>query len=100
MVSDISFVKIENPRQSPRYFANLLPDLIVEIKSQSDRIQPLENKILQFIALATEIGMLIDSDKETVTIYYCDERQLLVLGADMITIPELLLDSLCPPMFD
>lgn len=88
---DVSFVKAERLRQSPRYFASLLPDLTVEIKSQSDRIKRDENKILQFLALGTEIGMLIDPDKETATIYYRDDRQQVVLGnGDAITIPDLL----------
>ncbi len=93
----------------------MLPDLAVEIKSQSDapkeplreRIKPLEEKILQFLALGTEIGMLIDPDKETVTIYYRDNRQPLMLGnGDAIAIPELLpgwdvpVEELWPPVFE
>jgi len=82
-------------------------DLTVEIKSQSDRIKPLEEKILQFLALGTEIGMLIDPDKETVTIYYRSGQQPVVLGnGDTITLPELLpgwsvlVSELWPPVFD
>lgn len=104
---DVSFVKAERLRQSPRYFASLLPDLTVEIKSQNDRIKRDENKILQFLALGTEIGMLIDPDKETVTIYYRDDRQQVVLGnGDTISIPDLLpgwevaVESLWPPVFE
>lgn len=104
---DVSFVSSERLRKSPRYFAQMLPDLTVEIKSQSDHIKPLEEKILQFLALGIEIGMLIDPDKETVTIYYRSGQQPAVLGnGDTITLPELLpgwsvlVSDLWPPVFE
>ena len=49
---DVSFVRAARLRQSSRYFGELVPDLVVEIKSQSDRIKPLEKKINNFIELA------------------------------------------------
>jgi Uma2 family endonuclease len=85
----------------------MLPDLAVEIKSQSDRIKPLEEKILKFLEMGTQAGMLIDPDEETVTIYYRDDRSKVVLGnGDAIAIPELLpgwevlVESLWPPVFE
>src|SRR4028118_740263 len=42
---DVSFVRAARLRQSPRYFGELVPDLVVEIKSQSEIIKPLEKKI-------------------------------------------------------
>ena len=88
---DVSFVLAERMRRSPRDFANLVPDLMVEVKSKSDRIKPLEEKILQFLELGTQVGMLVDPDKQTVTIYYRDDRQPTVLGnGDIITVAELL----------
>ncbi|OBQ32470.1 MAG: hypothetical protein AN487_22285, partial [Anabaena sp. CRKS33] len=66
---DVSFVSAARLRQSPRYFGELVPDLVVEIKSQSHRIKPLVNKILNLIKLGAIIGILIDPDEETVTVY-------------------------------
>lgn len=104
---DVSFVLAERLRQSPRYFAQMLPDLMVEIKSQSDRIQPLEEKILQFLTLGTQVGILIDPDEETVSISYRDGRPKVVLGnGDVVKVPELLpswsvpVESLWPPVFE
>jgi Uma2 family endonuclease len=104
---DVSFVCADRLRRSPRYFAEMLPDLAVEIKSQSDRIKPLEEKILKFLELGTQVGMLIDPDEETVTIYYRDDRSKVVLGnGDAIAIPsllpgwEVLVESLWPPVFE
>lgn len=92
---DVSFVSAERMRRSPRDFANLVPDLMVEVKSKSDRIAPLEEKILQFLELGTQVGMLIDPDKQTV-----------MENGDEIAIPDLLpswlvsLSELWHPVFD
>lgn len=103
---DVSFVLAERLRQSPRYFAQMVPDLTVEIKSQSDRIQPLEQKILQFLALGTQVGMLIDPDEETVTVYYRDGAKIVWGNSNVVEVPELLpgwsvpVSELWPPVFD
>jgi Uma2 family endonuclease len=59
---DVSFVRAARLRQSPRYFGELVPDLVVEIKSQSDRIKSRETKVLKFIELGAVVGILIDPD--------------------------------------
>ena len=41
-------VRAARLRQSPRYLGELVPDLVVEIKSQSEIIKPLEKKIKNF----------------------------------------------------
>lgn len=66
---DVSFVRAARLRQSPRYFGELVPDLVVEIKSQSDRIKPIETKVLKLIDLGAVVGIAIDPDEETVTVY-------------------------------
>lgn len=104
---DVSFVSAERLRRSPRYFAQMVPDLAVEIKSQSDLIKTLEEKVLNFLELGTQVGLLIDPDEETATIYYRDSRDPVVLyNGDVLAIPELLpgwempVESLWPPVFE
>lgn len=103
---DVSFVIAERLRRSPRGFADLIPDLMVEIKSKTDRIKPLETKIQQFLSLGTQVGMLIDPDKEIVTIYRQGAQAKMLTNKDMLTIPDLLPDwgvavtELWPPVFD
>lgn len=87
---DVSFVTADRLKQSKRYFAELVPDLVVEIKSQSDRLKPLREKILSFIELGAKVGILIDPDKRTVTIYTPQAEPAVLRDGDMISIPELL----------
>ena len=48
-VPDVSFVRAQRLKKSVRYFGELVPDLVVEIKSQSDRIKPLKEKIKKYL---------------------------------------------------
>ena len=102
---DVSFVRAARLRQSPRYFGELVPDLVVEIKSQSDRIKPLVTKILNFIKLGAVIGILIDPDEETVTVYRHQGEPTILNNGDILTVPELFpgwelaVSELWPPIF-
>ncbi len=86
---DVSCVRAARLRQSPRYFGELVPDLVVEIKSQSDRIKAIETKVLKFIELGAVVGIAIDPDEETVTIYRSTGEPTLLGNGDILTIPEL-----------
>jgi Uma2 family endonuclease len=102
---DVSFVRAARLRQSPRYFGELVPDLVVEIKSQSDRIKPLVTKILNLIKLGAIIGILIDPDEETVTVYRHQGKPTILNNGDILTLPELFpgwelaISELWPPIF-
>ena len=87
---DVSFVLAARLKQSKRYFAELVPDLVVEIKSQSDRLKPLRDKIISFIEMGANVGILIDPDKRTVTIYSPKAEPIVLTDGDMISLPELL----------
>ncbi|VXD12395.1 Uma2 family endonuclease [Planktothrix paucivesiculata] len=102
---DVSFVRASRLRQSVRYFAELVPDLVVEIKSQSDRIKPLKKKINQFLELGAQVGILIDPDELTVTVYSSTEEPTVLGNGDILTLPELFpgwelsINELWPPVF-
>jgi Uma2 family endonuclease len=102
---DVSFVRASRLKQSVRYFAELVPDLVVEIKSQSDRINPLKKKINQFLELGAQVGILIDPDELTVTVYRATEKPIVLGNGDILTLPELFtgwelpINELWPPVF-
>ena len=102
---DVSFVRAARLRQSPRYFGELVPDLVVEIKSLSDRIKLIETKVLKFIDLGAIVGILIDPDEETVTIYRSTGEPTVLGNGDILTVAELFpgwelpVSELWPPIF-
>ncbi|MBD2773527.1 Uma2 family endonuclease [Iningainema tapete] len=103
---DVSFVSAQRLRQSPRTFAQIVPDLMVEVKSSTDRIKPLQEKIQEFLKLGTQVGILIDPDKKTATIYHSTGEPTVLGNDDILTIPELLpgwelpISQLWPPVFE
>lgn len=103
---DVSFVRAERIKRKLRYFAEMVPDLTVEIKSQSDNIKPLEEKIQLFLKLGAQVGIFIDPDKLTVTVYRSTGSPDVLRDGDILTIPELFpgwelpISELWPPEFD
>ncbi|MBD2182830.1 Uma2 family endonuclease [Planktothrix sp. FACHB-1355] len=103
---DVSFVCAERLRQSPRDFGELVPDLVVEIKSRTDRVKKLREKIQMFLELGARVGILIDPDKLTVTVYRSGGEPTIFNNEDTLTIPELFpgwelaVAQLWPPVFD
>jgi Uma2 family endonuclease len=102
---DVSFVRAARLRRSPRYFGELVPDLVVEIKSQRDRIKPIVKKINKFIELGAQVGILIDPDEETVTVYRQTGEPMVLGNQDILILPELFpgwelpISELWPPIF-
>ena len=65
----VSFVSRERLKQNPRTYLSVVPQLIVEIKSSHDRLRELEEKIALFLSQGVQVGILIDPDTHTVSIY-------------------------------
>ena len=103
---DVSFVAAERLRRTVRSFAELVPDLVVEIKSKTDRIRPLQEKVELFLTLGAQVGILIDPDKLTVMVYRPGSEPVILTNDDKLTIPELFpgwemaISELWPPVFD
>lgn len=50
-------------------FANICPDFVVELRSSSDRLQPLQNKMTEYLENGTQLGWLIDPQQRRVEVY-------------------------------
>ncbi|MBC5797563.1 Uma2 family endonuclease [Sphaerospermopsis sp. LEGE 00249] len=74
--------------------------------AKSDRIKPLEGKIQLFLQLGATVGILIDSDNLTVTVYRLHQAPVILENQDILTIPKLLpgwelsVSELWPPEFE
>ncbi len=105
-VPDVSFVRTQRLKKSVRYFGEFVPDLVVEIKSPSDRIKSLQHKIKKYLELGVQVGILIDPDEEIVVVYRPTGEKSEFKNGDKLTIPELFgewelpIVELWPPVFD
>ncbi|PSF35144.1 hypothetical protein C7H19_17325 [Aphanothece hegewaldii CCALA 016] len=103
---DISFVQAARLKRTVRSFAKLVPDLVVEVKSQSDRVKLIEEKIRLFLSLGAKIGILIDPDQKNVIIYRPEATPIILRNQDVLTLPDLLpgwelpINEIWPPEFE
>ncbi|MEH2164408.1 MAG: Uma2 family endonuclease [Nostoc sp.] len=103
---DVSFVRADRLKISKRDFVELVPDLMVEIKSKSDRIKLLVEKIQLFLQLGSIVGILIDPDKLTLTVYRLNQEPIVLQDNDKLTLPDLLpgwelvVSEIWPPVFE
>lgn len=103
---DASFVSSERLRRSPRSFAELAPDLMIEVKSPTDSLEGLTSKIADFLALGTQVALLIDPEVQTVTVYRVGQSAVVLQNGDMLTVPDVLpgwevsIEDLWPPVFE
>ncbi len=115
---DVSFISRERLKQSPRTYLAVVPELIVEIKSSRDRMRELEEKVALFLSQGVQVGVLIDPDTHTVSVYRSGGLSKDVLGetslplkgilhdGDTLTVPELFpgwvipVTSLWPPVYE
>lgn len=70
---DASWVKLERwqtltPKEQEG-FAPICPDFVVELRSKSDNMEPLREKMREYIANGSRLGWLIDRKNQKVEIY-------------------------------
>lgn len=106
LAPDVAFVKAEKLKVSPRSYAKVVPDLVVEIKSASDNVIKLENKLKKFLEFGSSVAILIDPDKHIVKVFRANSEPQILDDNDTLTIPELFAEwqlkivDLWPPIFE
>ncbi|MEA5578135.1 Uma2 family endonuclease [Anabaena sp. UHCC 0451] len=86
---DVSFVRADRLKQSTEDYAELVPDLVVEVKSKTDSIDKLRKKIQDFINLGSQVGILINPKTRKLEVSRNGETVILEDG-DILTLPDLL----------
>ena len=103
---DASFVKAARLKRTTEDFANLVPDLIFEVRSKTDDLDALRTKIRQFLELGTIVGALVDYRTQTIEVYRNQAEPVTLGNGDRFTVPELLpgwemeVSSIWAPEFD
>ncbi|WP_204105124.1 MULTISPECIES: Uma2 family endonuclease [Spirulina sp. CCY15215] len=92
---DAAWVKLENwqtiPLEQRRKFAPLCPDFVVELRSPSDNLKPLQEKMEEYIENGASLGWLIDRQNRRVYVYRpqvaveCLESPTMVKGDPLLS---------------
>lgn len=53
-------------------FAEICPDFAIELRSRSDALKPLQDKMQEYLDNGMRLGWLIDPQNRRVEIYCCD----------------------------
>ncbi|NEO70634.1 Uma2 family endonuclease [Moorena sp. SIO3H5] len=61
-----------------------------EVKSRTDSLAKLRQKIQQFLELGTKIGVLVDPRTRTMEVYRLNRDKVVLGDGDVLQIPELL----------
>jgi len=69
-------------KESKKSFLKYCPDFVVEVKSQSDRLKDLKEKMENWILNGSKLGWLIDPETEKVWIYRPNEKPEELTGFD------------------
>jgi Uma2 family endonuclease len=87
---DASFIRAARLPRTTEDYAQLVPDLMFEVKSKSDTLKKLRQKIQDFLALGTEVGVLVDPRTRTMEVYRLNADKIVLRDGDVLEVPELL----------
>ena len=87
---DVSFIKAEKLKQTTENYAEVVPDLIFEVKSKNDSLKKLREKIEEFLSLGTTVGVLVDPRQHKIEVYRLDKTTITLHDVDIFTVPEIL----------
>ena len=103
---DVSFIRAERLPQSPRGYATIPPDLMVEVKSPTDDTAELRDRIDEFLDQGTVVGLLVNPEDQTVEIRRSKQLPIVLNNNDILTLPDVLpgwqvpVYELWPPVFE
>ncbi|MCS6960625.1 MAG: Uma2 family endonuclease [Pseudanabaenaceae cyanobacterium SKYGB_i_bin29] len=103
---DVSFVRADRLPRSPQGFAAIVPDLIVEVKSPTDRLLALRQKIDSFLEQGTQVGILVNPEQRWVEVRQLGTEPIQLQDGDVLTLPNLLpgwqlpISDLWSPVFE
>lgn len=92
LAPQISFFSRERLKPVPRTYPQLVPNLVVEIKSAFDRLTLIQEKVMGFLEIGVEVALLINPDYRTVAVYNRHQKQMIttLTDDDKLNFPELL----------
>ncbi|NEQ38033.1 MAG: Uma2 family endonuclease [Okeania sp. SIO3I5] len=87
---DVSFIRAEKLPRSTEDYAELVPDLIFEVKSKSDKLPKLRQKIQDFLELGTVVGVLVDPSSGTMEVDRYQQEKIVLKDGDILEVEEIL----------
>lgn len=89
---DVAFVRTDRvpTREEQQHFAELAPDLVVEVISPSDRMADVEEKVEQYLALGVPLVWVFHPRRRTVTVRRPGQAPRVLRDGDVVEGEEIL----------
>ena len=87
---DVSFILAQRLPRTTEDYAELVPDLMFEVKSKTDSLAKLRQKIQEFLELGTKVGVLVDPRTRTMEVYRLNQDKIVLGDEDILEVSELL----------
>jgi Uma2 family endonuclease len=65
-------------------FITVVPDLVIELRSKSDKLKPLQTKMLEYQRLGVKLGLLINPQAQQVEVYPLDQNTAILDSSTLI----------------
>jgi Uma2 family endonuclease len=88
-VAYFSFARLPADWEPNRY-ADVAPEIAVEVRSPTDRWSQIVSKIGEFLELGTDVGVILDPDSKTAHLYQPDEAPRVLGGDELLEFPTVL----------
>jgi Uma2 family endonuclease len=90
--ADIAFWSYERlPKGDvPEGLLPVAPDLVIEIRSPSERWTKVFAKVLEYLDAGVSVACILDPQTETLSVYRADEIQQILTAEDDFTLPDVL----------
>jgi len=85
-----SYERLPKGEPVPVGFHTLAPDLVVEVKSPTDRWIDVFAKVLEYLNAGVRVVVLLDPETATASVYRPDELQRIHDNGDELTLPDIL----------
>jgi Uma2 family endonuclease len=87
---DAAFIQAEKLKKPVNEYAKVVPDLIFEVRSKTDTLKKLREKIQVFMNLGTSMGVLVDPRTHTMEVYRAGQEMIVLGDGDRLSAPDLL----------
>jgi Uma2 family endonuclease len=74
----------------PRNYGPEVPELVVEVRSPSDRWPKLLAKVAEYLEAGVQIVIVLDDESRTAILYFSDRAPVTLKSDDELTVPEIL----------
>ena len=86
----ISYARLPKSEGRPKGPFESPPELVIEVKSPTDRLRKLGEKAYEYLAAGVRVVLVLDPDTGSVAVFREDELPIRLHNGDELTIPDVL----------